>query len=294
MSTVVIFGASGLLGSSLCPFLAQYGFEVVMAGRVQSSDRVLDITDPGAIEAMFKATTPSHVINLVAATDVDRCESDVAYAYAANTKVPGAISAALETCADLDIHTVHISTDQVYAGAGPHKEDSIDPINVYGLSKFAGELLMAQQRTAILRTNFYGRSRLTNRKSFSDWLVAALGKREAITLFEDVRFSALNIRTLCEIILQIMRTRLTGTFNAGCRDGISKADFAIALAKALRLPLDNARTGRMADQSFRARRPADMTLDVRKLESALQMRCPDMFDQILLTAEEYSNAQAIE
>lgn len=289
MATVVIFGAAGLLGSSLCPHLADNGFEVIQAGRSKSSNWALDVTDSNAIAKLFRAVAPSHVINLVAATDVDRCESDVSYAYLANTKVPGAIAAAINSCGYLDIHAVHISTDQVYAGPGPHAEDNINPINVYGLSKYAGELLIASMKTAILRTNFYGRSKLPTRKSFSDWLVTSLKKGESITLFEDVLFSALNIQTLCEIVLGIINQRLTGTFNVGCTNGISKAEFAIQLASRLSLPLENARIGRLADLPLKARRPTDMTLDVKKFESAMNLRCPDIFDQILLTAQEYSD-----
>ena len=290
MSIVVIFGATGLLGSSLCPRLADNGFKVIKAGRASSSHHILDVTDSNAIADLFRTTAPSHVINLVAATDVDRCESDVGYAYQANTKVPGAIAAAIGACGHLDIHAIHMSTDQVYAGPGPHAEDRINPINVYGLSKYAGELLMATQKSTILRTNFYGRSKLTNRKSFSDWLVTSLKMREPITVFEDVLFSALHIQTLCDLVLDVIKQRVTGTFNVGCTNGISKAEFAIQLASRLGLPTENAKVGRLADLALKARRPTDMTLDVKKFESAMNLRCPDILDQISLTAKEYSDA----
>lgn len=289
MGTVVIFGATGLLGSSLCPHLNRNGFKVVMVGRAASSDHLLDIADSKALAELFRVTAPSHVINLVAATDVDRCESDVGYAYLANTKVPGAIAAAIGECCHLDIHVVHISTDQVYVGPGPHAEDSINLINVYGLSKYAGELLMATQKAAILRTNFFGRSKLPNRNSFSDWLVKALRNREPITLFADVMFSGLHIQTLCDLVLAVMRQRLTGTFNVGCANGISKAEFAIQLASLLGLPTENTKIGSLSDLALKARRPTDMTLDVRKFELAMNLRCPDIFDQLSLTAKEYSN-----
>ena len=92
MGTVIIFGATGLLGSILCPHLTVSGFKVVQAGRSPSSNQILDVTDWNAIAKLFRATRPSHVINLVAATDVDLCESDVSYAYLANTKVPARVS----------------------------------------------------------------------------------------------------------------------------------------------------------------------------------------------------------
>lgn len=290
MTRVVTFGATGLLGGSLCPYFSQQGVEVIKAGRSQSSDYVLDITDPKAVENLFKAIAPDYVINLVAATDVDRCESDVTYAYTANAKVSGAIAAATQNCRGLDFHAVHISTDQVYDGRGHHLENFVNPINVYGLSKFTGELLAASTQAAILRTNFYGKSKVLGRNSFSDWIVTSLNAHKSITVFEDVHFSALNINSLCGIIFQVMRKRIVGTYNVGCRNGISKAEFALALADRLSLNVETAKIGRLADVTLKAKRPLDMTLDVLKLETALGSHCPDIFEQIELTAQEYMNA----
>lgn len=290
MTRAVVFGATGLLGSSLCPFLAERGIDVLKVGRSKLSDHILDICDPKSIETLFKEASPEYVINLVAATDVDRCEMDVSYAFAANTRIPGAIASAIKNCPDLDLHAVHISTDQVYDGQGSHVEDRVSPVNVYGLSKYAGELLIESAKVVILRTNFYGKSKAHSRKSFSDWIWAALVARKSITVFDDVRFSALNINGLCDIIFRVMSSRIAGIYNAGCRDGISKADFALAFAKRLDLQIDVATIGRLSDLSLKAKRPLDMTMDVHKLEQALGAPCPNILDQIELTAQEYSNA----
>jgi dTDP-4-dehydrorhamnose reductase len=287
---VLIFGASGLLGHSLCPYLNSVGFQVFSAGRSELLNYTLDIMNGGSVKQLFDAVKPDHVINLIAATNVDHCEVDIAMASQVNLLIPAIISkAAVASCAD-NIHLVQISTDQVYEGKGNHREEDESPVNVYGLSKLAGELMMDHSRTAVLRTNFYGRSALSSRPSFSDWIVNSFRNSNEITLLKDVHFSALHISSLCLIIHKALNMKLSGTYNVGCRNGISKAEFALLLAAELGLSTQSAKIGVLSDLSLRARRPLDMTLNVIKLEEALGIHCPDIREEISKTAKEYLNA----
>lgn len=292
MSTVIIFGASGLLGSSLVPAMRACGHTVLAQSRESGADLCLDPSDRRAVAESLARHRPSAVINLVAATNVDQCETQTEAAWLANAGVVAAIAEsilALGNDSPYRPHLVHISTDQVYDGRGPHAEDEVHPINVYGLSKYTGELLAERVGATVLRTNFYGRSRSAGRLSFTDWLVQSLRENTPITVFEDVKFSAIHIDTLCHYILRSVVLRPAGIFNAGCRDGISKADFAMALARALLLPTENVSLGSSADVELKARRPLDMTLQVSRLEAALDLQCPNMINEIQYTAKEYLN-----
>lgn len=292
MSTVMVFGASGLLGASLVPMLRARRYNVLAQSRGPGADLLLNPNDHIAVSAALARHRPSAVINLVAATNVDQCERQTELAWQANVDVVAAIAEGILTLSDDTVvrpHLVHISTDQVYGGLGPHAEEDIHPINVYGLSKYAGELLAERVGATVLRCNFYGRSRSAGRVSFSDWLVRSLREKIPITVFDDVKFSAIHIDTLCDYIVRSVELRPSGIFNAGCRDGISKAGFAIALACALELPTENVRTGTSADVLLEARRPLDMTLQVARLEAALCLQCPNILNEIQHTAREYLN-----
>lgn len=292
MSTVIVFGASGLLGASLVPVLRACGHTVLAQSRDLGADLCLDPSDRGAVAAALVRHRPSAVINLVAATNVDQCEAQTELAWQANA---GVVASIVEGILDFDCdlasrpHLVHISTDQVYDGPGPHAEDEVHPINVYGLSKYAGELLAERVGATVLRGNFYGRSRTAGRVSFSDWVVRSLRKKTPITVFDDVKFSAIHIDTLCDFIVRSIALRPAGIFNAGCRDGISKAGFAMALARALGLSTENVRMGTTADVAFKARRPLDMTLQVSRLEAAFDLKCPNILNEIEYTSKEYMN-----
>ncbi len=283
----MVFGANGLLGSSLCPYLQSAGFQIFTAGRSKTLDYEIDMFNLDSLQRLFDLVKPDHVINLIAATNVDQCEVDPAMAAKINTLIPTLISRATDAN---NIHLVQVSTDQVYEGIGDHIEENVAPLNVYGLSKLAGELSMDQNRTAVLRTNFYGRSVLSHRSGFSDWIVRSLREGENITLFKDVHFSALHMNSLSYIIQKVLSLELVGTFNAGCRNSISKADFALILASELGLQKNSAIIGSLSDLPMRARRPLDMTLNITKIEKALGIECPDILQEIVKTAKEYVNA----
>ena len=250
---VIVFGANGLLGSSLCPYLDSAGYHVFSAGRSEKLDFTLDVLNVDSVKQLFDAVRPDHAINLIAATNVDQCEADATMATKANTLIPAAISRAATASDAKNIHLVQISTDQVYEGIGDHVEEDVAPVNVYGLSKLAGELMMDQKRTAVLRTNFYGRSALSARPGFSDWVISTLTDGKDNTLFKDVRFSALHISSLCLIIQKALTSKLSGTYNVGCRDGISKADFALTLGAELGLSTCSAKVGALSDLTLKAR-----------------------------------------
>lgn len=292
MSTVIVFGASGLLGSSLVPTLRACGHIVMTQGRGNQANLCIDPSNHMAVAMALAKYRPTAIVNLVAVTNVDQCEEQPELAWQVNAGVVGAIAngiAALSADTDSRPHLVHLSTDQLYNGPGPHAEDVVSPINVYGLTKYTGELLAERIGATVLRSNFYGRSHCAGRVSFSDWLVQSMRAGSPITVFDDVRFSAVHIDTLCAIIARSIERRPSGVFNVGCRDSLSKASFALSLASVLKVSTDQVKVGTSATADFKARRPLDMSLQVSLIEKLLNIQCPNMLDEIEYTAKEYLN-----
>lgn len=286
---ILVLGASSRLGMRLCPSLKSLGFQVLTAGRDKGLEYPIATPNFENIRRLLNIVLPDHVINLIAATSVDDCERDAGMAVRVNTLIPAEISAAVIACEKRGVHLLHVSTDQVYDGHGNHLEEDASPINMYGLSKWAGELLMDKERTVVLRTNFFGKSMIHTRPLLSDWVVKSLGEGKKVTLFKDIRFSALHVSSLCEIIASALDQSLIGTYNVGCRDGISKADFALSLAAELSLSTYSATVGYSEESPLRAKRPSDMTMSVRKIEHALGITCPYFSEEIYKTAREYVN-----
>lgn len=293
MKKIVIFGWNGLLGRHLYYHLLQNKFRIITIGRHELSDYVLQTGDISEVIKILRFINPSVVINLIAATDVDRCEREISYAFLANTGFPFILSSAINSILGSNIHLIHISTDQVYSGSGPHKEDATHPINIYGFSKFMGEIAISWPKSTILRTNFYGRSIASTRSSFTDWIVSSLQAGTPIKLFKDVLMSGLNIGTLCDFIVVIIHRPVYGIYNLGSSDMISKADFALKMAKKLKLSTENLEIVSIDNVPKIAKRPKDMSLNVNKIQTALSRNCPKIDDEIDLTVKEYLHASPI-
>jgi dTDP-4-dehydrorhamnose reductase len=290
MSRVLVVGARGMLGASLCPRLEAAGHYLLRQSRGGGFDLRFDPSDGQAWRSVLSKQRLDAVVNLAAATDVDRCEREPQWAYDANV---GPVLAFEQAARDVGVrpHLVHISSDHVYDGAGPHEEDSARPCNVYALSKLAAELATREHPSTVLRTNFFGASRAPERRSFSDWIVGSLRAAVPITVFDDVLFSSLHLDTLCDVVACALDTRPCGTFNVGTTDGISKAGFALALADRLGLSTAALRVGSVADVSLHARRPLDMRMDSARFEQAFGMPAPTMTEQINHAVGDYFEQQ---
>ena len=102
--------------------------------------RILILPFPVTIPKALAAVQANLVINAAAFTPVDLAEVQSERAFAINHRGAEAVAAA---AASLKIPVVQLSTDYVFDGTldRPYVEsDPVNPINVYGRSKLAGEL----------------------------------------------------------------------------------------------------------------------------------------------------------
>jgi dTDP-4-dehydrorhamnose reductase len=287
MTSILIAGATGLLGSTLAPVFAAAGHQVLRHGNTQSADIRCNLCNRERTIEMISAAKPDVIVNLVALTDVDYCEKHPDAAYRANVLSAQNLCHAIEF-ARSSAYLVHLSTDMVYDGIGPHPEDRVTIRNTYALSKLAGEFAASQVSNTVLRTNFVGRSRVAGRASLSDWLVESLRDRVAIKVFDDVLFNPLSISTLCSMLVRVVNDRPHGLFNLGAQEGFSKAQMAFELANFLGLStrcVTRASIDNMG--SLRARRPKDMRMDCGNFENTLCVTLPTLTEEIRLIAKDY-------
>jgi len=285
MISVLVTGANGLLGSTLVPALRRNGIQITTCSR-SNADISADLADAGQAATALRAASPEVIVNLAAATNVDECERAPQTAYLKNVRIVENLVGFIATESP-GVHLVQISSDQVYDGAGPHAEGEITLTNMYGFSKYSGELAAARVPNTTLRINFVGRSECPRRTTLSDWLVEQLSGGKVVTVFDDVRFSPLRLTTLAGFIEMAVRQRQIGTFNVGSHGSMSKAEFAFALAAELGLPTSLMRRGRSTESEASARRPSDMSMDSRRFEAAFGVTLPAIKDEIRLLRMEY-------
>lgn len=268
---VLLLGGTGLLGATLAPILRAHGHGVVVHGQTSPADVNLDLSAPGAAQALADVK-PDAVINLVALTDVDACESQPDLAWRLNMQ-------AAQVASTLGGVLVHISTDHVYDAPTPSPEGRVLVRNAYALSKLGGEYA-AGNGAIVLRTNFFGPSQHASRVSFSDAVRAALSEGRAFFGFEDVTFSPLTMARLAHEIAHVLENPHPGVFNLGSHAGLSKLAFARAVAQTYGLDAGVIGTRRLAEANLAAPRPLHMVMDVGHYETTFGRRLPTLAAEI--------------
>jgi dTDP-4-dehydrorhamnose reductase len=275
---VLVTGASGMLGHTLAPELRGAGLDVVAHGHRHAMDVAADLADRQATAAMLDCVLPDAIVNLAALTEVDRCEGCPNDAYRLNVRC-------VENLAEWTSRSgrtalIQISTDQVYDGAGPHRETDVTIKNTYALSKYAGELAAAAAKGTVLRTCFFGPSGLARRPSFSDWLIGKFRAGETFVGFDDVQFSPLAMDTLARMIRYVIEGPVPGVFNLGSAHGMSKFAFARAIARRYGFDPANMRRGSSGEANLKAYRPRDMRMDSGLFEATFRVTLPTLEAEI--------------
>ena len=73
--------------------------------------------------------------------------------------------------------------------------------NYYALSKYLGDLICFEyEKILILRTNFFGKSKLKYRISFSDWIIKNLKIKKKIMLPMNIYFNPISLNCVSKIV----------------------------------------------------------------------------------------------
>ena len=117
-----------------------------------------------------------------------------------NARFPHKLS---DICAAFSTRLIHISTDCVFSGnKGDYVEtDKPDPVDIYGLSKLAGEIVDAHNLT--IRTSHVGRE-LTNFTSLFEWILKNRGKQ--VVGYSNAIYSGLTTYSLAVVINSMLAT----------------------------------------------------------------------------------------
>ncbi|WP_435274813.1 SDR family oxidoreductase [Psychrobium sp. nBUS_13] len=272
---VLLCGGTGMLGSTLYKELKSR-YETRVHGNQKSSHCSADLTSFEQVELLLNEENPDIIINLVALTNVDECQSNLNLAYSLNVKVPQNLAS---WARKNNRKLIQISTDHIY-NKKESLEQEVEIVNNYALTKLAGEAPVLAIGGVVLRTNFFGKSGVAGRESFSDWLISSFNCKVPIKLFSDVYFNPLSMKTLSESISIVLDNIVPGVYNVGSRDGTSKDIFARMIAKEAGLDHCFAKSTKFASMDLKAPRPLDMRMDVSKFENTYGVELPTLESEI--------------
>lgn len=176
--TILLTGVNGQVGFDLARSLQGLG-------KVVALDRsALDLADLDQVRRVVREVKPGLIVNPAAHTAVDKAETDVEAAMRLNAESPGLLA---EEAKRLGAALVHYSTDYVFDGTkdGAYVEsDAVNPQNVYGKSKLAGEQAIAAVGCGhlIFRTSWvYG----TRGKNFLLTMLRLAANRDELSVVAD-------------------------------------------------------------------------------------------------------------
>ena len=146
---ILITGGAGQVGLEL--LAAGWPEGVVVHAPTRGE---LDLGDIESVKAAFASIPFAAVINSGAYTAVDKAETDVAAAFAANAMGPAVLA---EVTRAAGVPLIQVSTDYVFDGTKESayiESDPVAPLGVYGASKLAGEVAVrtGNPRSVVLRT----------------------------------------------------------------------------------------------------------------------------------------------
>ena len=211
MLKVLVTGANGMLGQDLCPILERNGYDVF-----RTNSKIMDITDYEAVCRVISENKPDIVVHCAAYTNVDKAEEDFETAKLVNSTGTENLA---KVCAQKDITLVYVSTDYVFDGnkqSAYLPDDTPNPINNYGLTKFWGEEVIKKycKKYFIARTSWlYG----IHGKNFVETMILLASKPELKVVDDQTGCPTWTVE-LSNGIMKLLKTDEYGTYHV-CGSG---------------------------------------------------------------------------
>jgi dTDP-4-dehydrorhamnose reductase len=272
---ILITGSNGQLGSELQSLgeNSPHHFDFTDVDE-------LNICNEAEIDSYFNKNKIDMVINCAAYTAVDLAEKEIDKALMINATAPRLLA---EKCRLARAAIIHVSTDFVFDGSScrPYtEEDPVAPVNVYGQTKYEGELRVLKEnpRSLIIRTSWLYS---TFGNNFVKTMIRLGQSRNELGVVFDQVGTPTYAGDLAKAILQII-DQLEGIPDGNEKWGIyhysnegvaSWYDFAYEIFKMKKIKV-NLKPIRTSEYPTPARRPHFSVMDKSKIKSAFDLVIP--------------------
>ena len=233
----------------------------------------VQITDPAALDQVFRLSQPNVVVHLAAMADVSTAERDQAGATAINVTATSTIAG---LCQKFDARLVFVSTEYVFDGArGFYREDETPrPITHYGRTKWEAEqeVTRLDLDSAVVRTSIVYGWPAPGRRNFVPWLIERLRAGHIYHASPQVLRTPVNVEHLVAGIGSLVEGNYPGVHHIAGRDWVSMYEFAQAVARQFELdpdlvvPEDTERSGDQAGAGYGEKLGLDCTSTMFLLE----------------------------
>lgn len=260
--TYLITGGSGQLGYDVYnELISRYPD----ANIIMPSSKEMDLTDKEKVNEVILNYKPDVIFHCAAYTAVDKAEHDADKCYLVNSTGTYHVASASKS---IGAKLIYVSTDYVFNGKYrytnlPYKvDDATDPINVYGKSKFFGEVYASNNpKSFIVRTSWvFG----INGNNFVKTMLRLAKERDKLSVVCDQFGSPTYTKDLSKLLVDMSETEKYGVYHASNEGYTSWYQFAKYIFEVNGIDIDVLPIV-SADYKQIARRPLDTRLDKSKL-----------------------------
>lgn len=270
---VLVTGVKGQLGYDVVNELEKRGHSTVGVDIEE-----MDITDPDATRKVITEADVEAVIHCAAYTAVDGAEDQEDLCRKVN--VFGTENIA-KVCKALDLKMMYISTDYVFNGEGsrPWEPDDVrEPQNVYGQTKYEGELAVTDNLTKyyIVRIAWvFG----VNGKNFIKTMLSLGEKNKKVSVVEDQIGSPTYTFDLAVLLVDMIETDKYGFYHATNEGLCSWYQFALEIFRQAGMDVQ---VEPVSSEAFpaKAKRPHNSRMNKEKLDKNGFQRLPSWQDAL--------------
>jgi len=268
---ILVTGVKGQLGYDVVNELTKRGHEAI---GIDLED--LDITIQEDVEVKITTWNPDAVIHCAAYTAVDAAEDNQELCMKVNATATEYIAT---VCKNLGIKMMYISTDYVFDGGGNRPwevEDTCHPMNVYGESKYQGEIAV----TSVLEKFFIVRISWVfgmNGNNFIKTMLRLAENRDELSVVNDQVGSPTYTYDLSVLLVDMIETEQYGIYHASNEGFCTWYDFAQKVFEAAGIAIT---VHPVTSDQFpvKAKRPHNSRMDKSKLDERGFKRLPSWQD----------------
>ncbi len=271
---ILVTGAKGQLGYDLINELEKRGHTAV---GFDIDD--MDITNDINVSNTLRNVNPDGVIHCAAWTAVDAAETNEEQCRSVNAQGTRNIA---KICKELDCKLIYISTDYVFSGEGDtpwNPDDERNPINVYGRTKYEGELAVEElEKYFIVRIAWvFG----VNGKNFIKTVLNLAKTHDTLNFINDQIGTPTYTYDLSRLLVDMIESDKYGIYHATNEGGfISWYDFVLEILK--QAGIDGKTVNPVTSEQFvtPAKRPHNSRMNKQKLRDNGFVPLPDWKDAV--------------
>ena len=274
--TLLVTGASGMVGSAIAQLLTPARDAVLLSHRRRAADSrtpsahrwlQTDLTRAGSGARWIEELRPRCVLHCAALAQQAQCEREPALATSLNVAASVELAAA---CREHGAFFVLVSTDLVFDGStAPYDERAaVNPGSTYARTKVEAEtrVVGVEPNAAVVRLPLVVGPSRDGRSGPLDMMRADVAPADGVTLFIDEWRTPLTSLQAGRVLLALAERREGGLWHAGGRERLTRHQLGLRILRAFGWETSIV----AAEREERApHRPRDVSLDSAKLYRAL-------------------------